>query len=126
MDFPRVADARVGQKNRFGYAVALKSPDSGGLGFGGYYKIDHEKGSVEVRELGEGVGVGEAVFVPAAGADGDSDEGWLMSYIHDDRAGASELQIVDATDFTGKAVARVKLPQRVPFGFHGSWVADPV
>ena len=125
MEFPRVADARVGQRNRFGYAVVLKSPDSGGLGFGGYYKIDHEKGSVEVRELGEGIGVGEAVFVPAPGADGDSDEGWLMSYIHDDRTGASELQIVDAGDFTGKAVARVKLPQRVPFGFHGSWVADP-
>jgi carotenoid cleavage dioxygenase-like enzyme len=32
------------------------------------------------------------------------------------------LLIVDAQDFAGPAVARVKLPRRVPFGFHGSWL----
>jgi carotenoid cleavage dioxygenase-like enzyme len=124
MEFPRVADERVGQKNRFGYAVTVKAPEGGGLGFGGYCKIDNDKGTVETRDLGKGVGAGEAVFVPAEGANADSDEGWLLSYIHDDRSGASELLIVDATDFTGTPAARVKLPQRVPFGFHGSWVPD--
>jgi carotenoid cleavage dioxygenase-like enzyme len=32
--------------------------------------------------------------------------------------------ILDASDFTASPVATVTLPQRVPFGFHGSWVAD--
>ena len=125
MEFPRIADARVGLKNRFGYAVALQAPEGGGLGFGGYYKVDHQTGKVECRDLGAGVGAGEAVFVPAPGADPDSDEGYVMSYVYDEATHASELLIVDATDFTGKAIARVKLPQRVPFGFHGSWVPDP-
>ncbi|MCS5637531.1 MAG: carotenoid oxygenase family protein [Myxococcota bacterium] len=125
MEFPRIADARVGQKNRFGYAVALGEASDAGLGFGGYYKVDHATGKVEMRELGDGIGVAEAVFAPAAGSDPDSDEGWLMSYIYDESSGKSELQIVDATNFTGAPVARIKLPQRVPFGFHGSWVPDP-
>ena len=32
--------------------------------------------------------------------------------------------IVDAADVTGKPVATIALPQRVPFGFHGSWIPD--
>jgi carotenoid cleavage dioxygenase len=31
---------------------------------------------------------------------------------------------MDARDFARGYVARVKLPQRVPFGFHGNWVPD--
>ena len=67
---------------------------------------------------------GEPVFVPASGADPDSDEGWVMTYVYDDGSGKSEFVIADASDFTKAPVARVKLPQRVPFGFHGSWIAD--
>ena len=40
--------------------------------------------------------------------------------------GASDLVVLDATDFAGGPVARVHLPARVPNGFHGLWVADPV
>ena len=35
----------------------------------------------------------------------------------------SELLVLDATNLGAKPVARVVLPQRVPFGFHGLWVA---
>ena len=38
----------------------------------------------------------------------------------------SDLVILDASDFTASPVATVALPQRVPFGFHGSWVPDAV
>ena len=47
-----------------------------------------------------------------------------MSYVHSDTSGKTEFVIVDATDFEGEPVARIKLPQRVPYGFHGSWIAD--
>jgi carotenoid cleavage dioxygenase len=48
----------------------------------------------------------------------------LLSVVYDEGRDSSELLIVDASDFTGPDVARVQLPQRVPFGFHGSWVGD--
>ena len=35
-----------------------------------------------------------------------------------------DLVILDANDFTGKPVATIALPQRVPFGFHGSWLPE--
>jgi carotenoid cleavage dioxygenase len=62
--------------------------------------------------------------VPAAGADPTTDEGYLMRYVWDERTNESEFVVIDATDLTRDAIARVKLPQRVPNGFHGSWIAD--
>ncbi|NMD25836.1 MAG: carotenoid oxygenase family protein, partial [Actinobacteria bacterium] len=38
--------------------------------------------------------------------------------------GKAELVILDAQDFTRPAVARVLLPQRIHYGFHGNWVSD--
>lgn len=34
--------------------------------------------------------------------------------------------ILDAEDIAKGPVASVHLPQRVPFGFHGNWLPDPV
>jgi carotenoid cleavage dioxygenase len=48
----------------------------------------------------------------------------VLTIIHDERAGTSALNIADARDFTGPPVARVHLPQRVPYGAHGNWVPD--
>ncbi|MFE7469221.1 carotenoid oxygenase family protein, partial [Streptomyces sp. NPDC057499] len=52
------------------------------------------------------------------------DDGYLLSYVHDPDRGASDLVILSAEDFTGRPLARVHLPGRVPLGFHGSWVPD--
>ena len=48
----------------------------------------------------------------------------MLAYVHDAGSDSSELVILDASDFTASPVATVSLPQRVPFGFHGSWVSD--
>jgi carotenoid cleavage dioxygenase len=64
------------------------------------------------------------VFVPAAGADPATDDGWVMTYVHDENSGRSEFVVLDASRFEAAPVARVALPQRVPYGFHGSWISD--
>ena len=64
---------------------------------------------------------GEAVFVPAADSSDESD-GWYLAYIYDPARNGSDLVILDASDFTGDAVATIHLPQRVPYGFHGNWI----
>lgn len=124
MDFPRVADARVGLPNRFGYTVQFGSDENGQPAFTGLLQSDLARGSSKLHTLGPGRSAGEAVFVSAPGADPDSDEGWVMAYVYDRGTNASEFVILDATRFDAEPVARVPLPQRVPFGFHGSWLPD--
>ena len=63
------------------------------------------------------------MFAPAAG---ESDElaGWYLTYVYDPATDSSDLVIIDASDFEGGPVARVRLPRRVPHGFHGNWIPD--
>jgi carotenoid cleavage dioxygenase len=126
MDFPRVPDASVGQKHRFGYTVAFGDVDEAdGLpGFSGVLKTNFQDGTSELAKFGSGRNPGEVVFVPAKGSDPTSDEGYVMGYVHDEGTMKTELVILDATHFEGEPVARIKLPQRVPYGFHGSWMPD--
>jgi carotenoid cleavage dioxygenase len=59
--------------------------------------------------------------VPSPDGRGE-DEGWLMAYVHDEATGISELVTLDATDVAAGPIARVRLPQRVPYGFHATWL----
>ena len=54
------------------------------------------------------------------------DDGWVVVFVYDQTSGKSELLVVEARDFTAKPVARVLLPDRVPFGFHGTWLPRSV
>ena len=65
----------------------------------------------------------EPVFVPRADANAKSeDEGYLMSYVYDQDKNSSELIVLDAQNVSAEPIACIDLAQRVPFGFHGSWV----
>ena len=72
---------------------------------------------------GAGRAAGEPVFIARENATAE-DDGYLMTLVHDLGQGSAELVIMDAQDFERGYVAKVKLPQRVPFGFHGNWVSD--
>ena len=52
------------------------------------------------------------------------DEGWAIGLVYDDTTDRSDLVVLDASDAAAAPVARVHLPCRVPYGFHGSWIAD--
>jgi len=124
MEFPRVADARVGRRHRYAYTVQFGAGPEGAPVFAGLAKLDVATGRSRLHAFGAGRSPGEPVFVPAAGADPAADEGWVMTYLHDEGTGRSELVVLDASRFEAEPVARVALPQRVPYGFHGSWIPD--
>ena len=86
-------------------------------------KHDLRAGTSEARTFGRGTHASEGVFVPAAN-DAGEDEGWVLTVVYDEGRDASDLLVLEATDFSGTPVATVHLPQRVPFGFHGSWVPE--
>ncbi|GJV06598.1 9-cis-epoxycarotenoid dioxygenase NCED6, chloroplastic [Tanacetum coccineum] len=64
---------------------------------------------------------GEPCFVPV-GNGKKEDEGYIMGYVRDEDTDRSELVIVDALSM--KQTGIVKLPSRVPYGFHGTFVSS--
>jgi len=121
-EFPRFDERLQGKPYRYGYSVGLDIDRSTGLSVGGLFRHDLRAGSSQHRG-DDRFEWAEVVFVPRA-ADSAEDDGWLMGYRYDRERDASDLVILDSADITGAEVAVVHLPQRVPNGFHGNWVAD--
>ena len=126
IEFPRIDERRVGLRHRYGYAVTnnlgagieMTNVESASL-----LKYDLVSGRTEVHDFGDHRIPSEGVFVPASEGAGE-EEGWVLAYVYDRARDGSDLVILDATDFGGRPVATVRLPQRVPYGFHGSFIAE--
>ena len=115
-EFPRV-DPRVEcHPHRYGYTVAFGM----GAGPGNLLKHDLEQRTMAVHDVGPEGAASEGVFVPSGAGE---DEGYVLSVIYDGGSGKSHVRIIDAQDFTAPPVAKIHLPVRVPFGFHGNWIA---
>lgn len=125
LDFGQLNKSLTGRPYRYGYGVDFSgAPGPGGLPeTRGIIRHDHQSGNYERHDPGAGLHVGEALFVPDESAAGELD-GWLLFLAFNEARNQSDLVVVDARDFTGAPVARVELPYRVPFGFHGVWVPD--
>jgi carotenoid cleavage dioxygenase len=121
IEFGRVADHRVGLKNRFGYAVG-SIRDAADPEVGTLVKYDFDTGDSFAWNLGKGRDPGEFVFVSRPGSS-DEDDGWLLGYVYDRFENRSSLLILDAAQPASEPLAEILLPQRVPFGFHGSWIS---
>jgi len=122
-DFPKINADFAGRPFRFGYAAAFAlSADHGGVPmFGGVMKHDFSKGETLVWEAGEATYVGEPSFVPRVGALPEAeDDGYLLMHAYDESAKSSEVLVLDAQRM--KQLCRLKLPRRVPYGFHATWV----
>ncbi|KAL8279065.1 hypothetical protein RQP46_008523 [Phenoliferia psychrophenolica] len=86
-------------------------------------------GPITIFTLPDNVFAQEPSFVPRAGGTSE-DDGWLLTYVFDEAQldsegeprpdSKSELWVLDAKDMS-TVVAKVLLPQRVPYGLHGHW-----
>ena len=68
----------------------------------------------------------QAVPLTPAESTGE-DDGYLITFVHNEQArdsNGSELVIYNARSFSSQALARVAMPQRVPYGFHSTWVPE--
>ncbi|MEQ8437665.1 MAG: carotenoid oxygenase family protein [Ilumatobacter fluminis] len=119
-EFPRHRGSLTAKPYRYGYCA---SPSLDGAAGWPTIKHDLQTGDRRVFDHGPGRAAGEPAFV--ARPDGtEEDDGWLVTYVHDLGRNSAEFVVLDAADFDRGYVARVPLPQRVPFGFHGNWVSD--
>ncbi|MEV0381365.1 carotenoid oxygenase family protein [Nonomuraea sp. NPDC050643] len=119
-EFPRLDDRRLGRPHTIAYCSQTPI-EPGEWTFGGLLKHDLRTGRLERSFMRPGEAAGEPVFAPAGAGEED---GWILSVVYDANRDGSDLIVVDASDFTAPPVARVRLPQRVPFGFHGNWMPD--
>jgi carotenoid cleavage dioxygenase-like enzyme len=122
VEFPRVDERVVSKPHRFGYAATFgRTMASLDEAADGLVKYDLATGASELHSFGPGSGAAEGVFIPADDSSGE-DDGYVMALVYVPERDASDLVVLSAQDFTGDPIARVHLPQRVPFGFHGNWV----
>ncbi len=115
VEFPRIDDRLAGLPARYAVSVGDARLVRYDLNTGA--AVEHRFGTA-----GEPGGPGEAVFVPSPVGPADETNGWYIAYVYDPTRDGSDLVILDASDFGGDPVARIRLPRRVPYGFHGNWI----
>ena len=121
-EFPRFDERLAGRKHRYGYfAGGNPGSQEREAGFSALLKRDYQTDKLEVQDLGKNFAPGEPVFVPR-NAQSSEDDGWVLAVWYDEERNRSEMIVLDARNFAGAPIARVKLQHRVPWGFHGNWV----
>jgi len=118
IEFPRLDERRTGLAYRYGFA------GSGGrgavAGFSEVVRYDLASGAVAAHRVGEGDAVGEPIFVPRrAGA--PEGHGFVLVLVWRAAEDRSDLLVLDAENLADTPLATVRLPHRVPAGFHGNW-----
>ena len=107
-------------------AVALRLQHAHLAGEHAALRRPHEvrhRARARARRTGSATGGGGARRRSRRGrAPSAEDDGYLVSYVYDEREGRSEVEVLDARDVTAGPVCRVRLPVRVPIGFHATWV----
>ncbi len=120
-EFPRFDERFAGFGYRHGWYAAdpsnLKTIKQSAIAH-----LDLATGKRQVYELTGGDMTSEPVFTPrsANAAEGD---GWVTAVVWRAAENRSDLLVFEAQAIAKGPIAVAELPRRVPFGFHGNWVA---
>ncbi|KAJ7965952.1 carotenoid 9,10(9',10')-cleavage dioxygenase 1-like [Quillaja saponaria] len=142
MDFPFTNGHFTGLKHKYGYTQiidSMASSTSGMAKYGGLAKLHFEDPnttfSEEYENCEQPIKVKYHMFEPNNFCSGsvfvskdeavEEDDGWIVSFVHNEINEVSQVHIIDARNFTSEAIAKITLPQRVPYGFHGTFVPTP-
>ncbi|TPG38675.1 carotenoid oxygenase [Sphingomonas koreensis] len=119
-EFPRIDDRRWGQPYRYAYSLGLVDTE---FAIGAHHIIKHdlEDDTHFHHDFGPDAYPGEFVFVPRQ-VDAGEDDGWLIGLVIDMAQQTTDLVILDAQRFEDAPVASIRVPHRVPPGFHGNWL----
>jgi carotenoid cleavage dioxygenase len=122
-DFCRINERLLGSRHRYGYTAAIGAEllyDDTRV-----FKHDFARGTRDEHDFGDGRHPGEMVFVADPARSDQEDGGWLLGLVHDDAVDRTSLVVLDAQRVGDPPVAQVHVPRRIPYGFHGTWSADP-
>jgi carotenoid cleavage dioxygenase len=123
-EFPRVNDELATRATRYLYNGRTRSwAEAYGFDFHAVAKYDLQAGTAVEHVYGDTEVSGEHVFAPDPEGSAE-DDGWLLGFVTDRTTEQTDLVVLDARDVAGDPVARVRIPRRVPTGFHANWFAE--
>ncbi len=111
---------KYGVKTRYSYHQLIPT-DMQTLAFEGLVKYDHLKGSREVYHYPKGWLANETTFAHGANNKLAEDSGYAITVATNIADYTSETWIFDAQNIMSGPITRIKLPARVPIGFHAAW-----
>jgi len=122
-EFPVINSWLQGHKTRYswhtlmGPAYRPEEPR-----FCGIVRYDLLRGNCTSYHEGPNRWWSEAPFAPRDGSQTE-DDGYLVGFVWDGDAQKSKVVVLDAADIAAGPLCRITLPQRVPNGFHATWVS---
>jgi len=132
LEFPRINPLRLGRRSRFSYLQSLPLAEADSLrgrcqSFDALVKYDAESGSMQswrYSDAGGDVYGNESPFAPRRGAKPEDaeDDGYVLTFTTDRADWRSECLVFHAQAIADGPVARLRLPSRVPLGFHANWI----
>ncbi|CAL2234356.1 unnamed protein product [Prunus armeniaca] len=143
MDFPFINEQVTGLKHKYGYTQVIDSMASSDCGMGKYGSLAklylEESNStsfvegkcedlikVEYHKFEENNFCSGSVFVARHGGKGmEEDDGWIVTFVHNEETDVTQVHVIDAKKFESEPIAKLTLPQRVPYGFHATFVSMP-
>ncbi len=120
-EFPVVMPGEVGQQPSHIYFDAHRPDvDTAGELFAALAQLDMRSGEVVRFDLGAHAYINSPVCLPSALG---HSAGWVMTLMFDGERNCCELLIFEAEAIEQGAIARLALPEVIPFGFHGTWAS---
>lgn len=113
-ELPRI-NYRMRNGRPYRYVYGAGSANGGNALFDRILKVDVTTGAAATWDE-PGTFPGEPVFVARPEAEAE-DDGVLLSVLLEPERSASSLVVLDATDLS--ELARARVPHHIPFGFHG-------
>ena len=118
-EFPKINAAAAGRAHRYVYAM---TGEPGWFLFNGLVRRDMRTGAQQHWHFPKGVFASESPMAPRVGArEGVEDDGYVVTFVSDMNADASECQIFDASAIDRGPIARLLLPERISSGTHACW-----
>jgi all-trans-8'-apo-beta-carotenal 15,15'-oxygenase len=116
-EFPRINPQLTARPYRYAYIANNPASERDGLQRR-VTQVDMESGKTTVHDFGANKFVGEPVYIPAR-ADGEENDGVVVSLIYDAEAARTEIVGLDARDLAARPLFTARLRHHIPYSLHG-------
>ena len=117
IELPRIDERLTGRQSRYLYAVEQPTDHE----MRGVIRYDRTTGASESHSIPEGDQNSEPIFIPRS-KDCSEDDGFVVTCVYRQASDTTDVVILDAANIAREPLATVRLPRRIPAGFHGAWL----